>query len=61
MNENVLYGASNVHYFKGCKHYFYAEMPDTEPVETDGTWVFGGYWKFAADGKTIEKTEISAQ
>lgn len=60
MNENVLYGASNVHYFKGCKHYFYAETPEAEPAETDGTWTFGGYWKFASDGKTIEKTEISA-
>lgn len=57
MEENVIYsGVYSDHYFKDCIHYFYSEAPDTEIAPTpDSDWKFGGFWKFASDGKTIEK------
>lgn len=57
MEENVLYEASNVHYFKKGKHYFYSEERTQETVTTDGRWTFGGFWHFANDGVTPEKWE----
>lgn len=59
MKEKVMCnGVLNIPYFRNCVHYFYSESPETEEIPTpDSTWQFGGFWKFAADGKTIEKLE----
>ncbi len=57
MKENVT--GNDAPYYKHCIHYFYSESPETETIPTpDSTWKFDGFWKFASDGKTIQKTEI---
>lgn len=50
--------SANLHYFKDCELYFYSETPETEEIPAaDARYKFAGFWKYASDGKTIEKTE----
>lgn len=50
--------SANLHYFKDCKLYFYSEAPETEEIPAaDSSYKFAGFWKYASDGKKIEKTE----
>lgn len=59
METNLTYEASNINYFKYCKHYFYSETTKTDVVKTNSDWSFGGYWKFDSDGKTVVKTDVA--
>ena len=48
----------NLHHLKDCKVYCYSETPETEELPaSDSRYTFVGFWKYASDGKTIEKID----